>query len=109
MKQSKSTVKKGVSPSPYSTSFIKLDQIWTQIKKKVILFPKKAKNFVYKGKDGTKISAKLIQKKFEESAVFRKKRNYVMYESKLKTENTQIMKNKTPNSKPWVFRQPFQE
>ena len=44
-------------------------------------------------KDGTKIISKLTQEKFEETAVLRKKRNYVMYESKLKTEkNTQIMK-----------------
>ena len=71
---------------------------------------KESKDLVYKGKDGTKISAKHTQEKFEESAVLRKKRNYAMYESKLKTEkNTQIMKNETPNSKPRVFRQPFQE
>ena len=105
MKKSKSTVKKGVSPNPYSTSSKKLDQIRTgKVESQKI--SKESKDFVYKGKDGTKISAKVIQEKFEESAVLRKKRNYVMYESKLKTENTQIMKIEAPNSKPRIFRQP---
>ena len=106
MKKSKSTVKKGVSPNPYSTSSKKLDQIRTgKVESQKI--SKESKDFVYKGKDGTKISAKVIQEKFEESAVLRKKRNYVMYESKLKTEkNTEITKIEAPNSKPRVFRQP---
>ena len=104
MKHSKSTVKKGVSPNPYSTSNKKLDQIRTgKVESQTI--SKESKDFVYKGKDGTKIISKLTQEKFEETAVLRKKRNYVMYESKLKTEkNTQIMKIEAPNSNPRVFR-----
>ena len=106
MKHSKSTVKKGVSPNPYLTSNKKLDQIRTgKVESQTI--SKESKDFVYKGKDGTKIISKLTQEKFEETAVLRKKRNYVMYESKLKTEkNTQIMKIEAPNSKPRIFRQP---
>ena len=106
MKHSKSTVKKGVSPNPYSTSNKKLDQIRTgKVESQTI--SKESKDLVYKGKDGTKIISKLIQEKFEETGVLRKKRNYVMYESKLKTEkNTQIMKIEAPNSKPRIFRQP---
>ena len=106
MKQSKSTVKKGVSPNPYSTSSKKLDQIRTgKVESQTI--SKESKDFVYKGKNGIKISAKLIQEKHEESAVLRKKRNYVMYQSKLKTEkNTEITKIEAPNSKPIIYRQP---
>ena len=59
MKQSKSTVKKGVSPNPYSTSSKKLDQIRTgKVESQTI--SKESKDFVYKGKNGIKISAKVI-------------------------------------------------
>ena len=56
------------------------------------------------GKDGSKIIKNQTEEQFEESAVTRKKRNYVMYESKLTTEkNTQITelkKKKKPVRQP---------
>jgi hypothetical protein len=51
------------------------------------------KNIIVTGKDGSKIVKRQTEEKFEESGVKKKKRNYVMYESKLGTErNTQITK-----------------
>ena len=90
MKSSKEIVKRGPSPKPFVSSSKKLDQIrlGTRERKKT---REESKDFVFKGKDGSKITSKVTQKKFEETAVLRKKRNYVMYESKLGTEkDTQI-------------------
>ena len=44
------------------------------------------KNIVITEKDGTKITEKQIKEVIEESTVKRRKKNYVMYESKLGTE-----------------------
>ena len=107
MKKSKPTIKKSISPNPFSTSSEKLDLIRTGGKVEHQVTSKESKNFIYKIKGGTKISAKVIKQKFEDAAVLRKKRNYVMYESKLGTEkNTQITAIEEPNSKPIIFREP---
>ena len=53
------------------------------------------------GKDGSKITKKETAEKYEETTVKRKKRNYIMYESKLGTEkNTQIIGVEKPMKKP---------
>ena len=62
-------------------------------------------------KSGDKIIAVEKEKKFEEAGVTRKKRNYVMYESKLGTEkNTEITQiaapKPTPKPKPKPVREP---
>ena len=60
----------------------------------------KSNDVVYTGKDGTKIIKKETEEKYEETAVRRKKRNYVMYESKLGTEkNTELTKIDKPKPK----------
>ena len=46
------------------------------------------KDIVITGKDGSKIIQRQKEEKFEETAVLRKKKNYVMYEAKLGTETT---------------------
>jgi hypothetical protein len=52
-------------------------------------------------KDGSKITKKETAEKYEETTVKRKKRNYIMYESKLGTEkNTQIIGIEKPIKKP---------
>ncbi len=66
------------------------------------------KNIVVTGKDGSKIVKRQTEEKFEESGVTKKKRNYVMYESKLGTEkNTQITKiQQQVKKKPKPVREP---
>lgn len=55
---------------------------------------------VLSGKDGSKITKKQMAEKFEETTVKRKKKNYIMYESKLGTEkNTEITKIAGPKPK----------
>jgi hypothetical protein len=55
---------------------------------------------VVSGKDGSKITKKETAEKFEETAVRKKKKNYVMYESKLGTEkSTEIKKIEAPKPK----------
>lgn len=62
------------------------------------------KSVVVHGNDGSKIVKNQTEEKFEESGVTRKKRNYIMYESKLSTEkNTEIKefkKKKKPVRRP---------
>ena len=59
------------------------------------------------GKDGSKITKKQIAEKFEETTVKRKKKNYIMYESKLGTEkNTQITREEKKIKKPKPVREP---
>ena len=59
------------------------------------------KAIVVSGKDGSKIIKKKMTERFEETTVKRKKRNYVMYESKLGTEkNTEIKSVHKPKPKP---------
>ena len=63
------------------------------------------KAMVVTGKDGTKIVQKKMTEKYEETTVKRKKRNYVMYESKLGTEkNTEIRSIAKPKKKPSPVR-----
>jgi hypothetical protein len=58
------------------------------------------KNIVITGKDGSKIIQSQKEEKFEETAVLRKKKNYVMYEAKLGTETTtDITKIDAPRKK----------
>lgn len=66
------------------------------------------KNIVLTGRDGSKIVKRQTEEKFEESGVTKKKRNYVMYESKLGTEkNTQITKiQQQVKKKPKPVREP---
>ena len=59
------------------------------------------KNIVITEKDGTKITEKQIKEVIEESTVKRRKKNYVMYESKLGTEKkSEITSVLKPKSKP---------
>ena len=59
------------------------------------------------GKDGSKITKRQTAEKFEETTVKRKKRNYIMYESKLGTEkNTQITREQMKIQKPRPVRTP---
>ena len=59
------------------------------------------KAIVLSGKDGSKIIKKQTAEKYEETTVKRKKRNYVMYESKLGTEkNTEVKSFHKPKPKP---------
>ena len=56
---------------------------------------------ILSGKDGSKIIKKQTEEKYEETTVKRKKRNYVMYESKLGTEkNTEVKSFHKPKPKP---------
>jgi hypothetical protein len=58
-------------------------------------------------KDGSKITKKQTAEKFEETTVKRKKKNYIMYESKLGTEkNTQITREEKKIQKPKPVRTP---
>ena len=81
----------------------KLEKIKSGEKTKTQIGGVSEKKNVIQGKDA-KIHITEKQKKFEESGVTRKKRNYVMYESKLGTEkekNMQILKEiKKPKPKP---------
>ena len=81
----------------------KLEKIKSGGKTKTQIGGVSEKKNVIQGKDA-KIHITEKQKKFEESGVTRKKRNYVMYESKLGTEkekNMQILKEiKKPKPKP---------
>lgn len=55
---------------------------------------------VVSGKDGSKITKRETAEKYEETTVRKKKKNYVMYESKLGTEkHTQIKKIEAPKPK----------
>ena len=77
-------MKRGASSVPKS----KLDQIKSGGKtKKQVGGVKESKNVIH-GKGG-KYTITETEKKFEESGVSRKKRNYVMYEAKLGTEKEQ--------------------
>ena len=62
---------------------------------------------IISGKDGSKITKRETAEKFEETTVKRKKRNYIMYESKLGTEkNTQITREQMKIKKPRPVRTP---
>ena len=66
----------------------KLKQIQTGSKNKRTTYGGEKKNIVITGKDGSKIIQSQKEEKFEETAVLRKKKNYVLYEAKLGTETT---------------------
>jgi hypothetical protein len=66
----------------------------------VLLEEVSKKKIVITGKDGSKIIQNQTETKTEETAVLRKKRNYVMYEAKLGTETTtDITKIDAPKKK----------
>ena len=105
--QSAVTTKKG--DAELSTSK-KLDQIRSGEKIKRSKGATESKNVISAGAGGAKYFTKETEEKYEETAVLRKKRNYVMYESKLGTEkNTEIVGQIAPlkpKAPPKPVRQP---
>ena len=97
MKKQDKVVKKAADPQMSHSS--KLAQIQSGAKSKRSTGGEK-KNIVITGKDGSKIIQSQKEEKFEETAVLRKKKNYVMYEAKLGTETTtDITKIDAPRKK----------
>ena len=95
---------------PELTTSKKLDQIKTgaQIKRQTGGTEKKQQ--IISGKNGAKTVVQETEEKFEETAVLRKKRNYVMYESKLGTEkNTEITQIAAPKPAPKPKPKPVRE
>ena len=93
---------------PQLSTASKLDQIRTGKTIKRTKSGIEKKDIVVTGKDGSKIVKRQTEEKFEESGVTKKKRNYVMYESKLGTEkNTHITKiQQQVKKKPKPVREP---
>jgi hypothetical protein len=86
---------------PQQSHASKLDQIKTGKKNVRTTGGSEQKKIVITGKDGSKIIQNQTETKTEETAVLRKKRNYVMYEAKLGTETTtDITKIDAPKPKP---------
>lgn len=110
MKKVKIAEQRNTDPMKYSSSSKKLEQIRSGKGLKRQTTMKQSKDIVIE-KGGVKITEKVIQEKFEETAVLRKKRNYVMYESKLGTEkNREILKIEAPKQKPKIIKiRPRQE
>ena len=107
-KRTEKTVKQA---DPELTTSKKLDQIKTGAKIKRQTGGTEKKETIIGGKNGAKTVVHETEEKFEETAVLRKKRNYVMYESKLGTEkNTEITQiaapKPTPKPKPKPVREP---
>lgn len=104
----KKVEKKVRQGEPELTTSKKLDQIKTGAKIKRQTGGTEKKQTVVAGKDGAKTVVHETEEKFEETAVLRKKRNYVMYESKLGTEkNTEITQIAAPpKPKPKPAREP---
>ena len=107
----KKTEKKVRQGEPELTTSKKLDQIKTGAKIKRQTGGTEKKEVIIGGKNGAKTVVHETEEKFEETAVLRKKRNYVMYESKLGTEkNTEITQiaapKPTPKPKPKPVREP---
>ena len=107
-RKTEKTVKKA---DPELTTSKKLDQIKSGAKIKRQTGGAEKKETIVSGKNGTKTVVHETEEKFEETAVLRKKRNYVMYESKLGTEkNTEITQiaapKPTPKPKPKPVREP---
>ena len=85
---------------PQQSHASKLDQIKTGKKNVRTTGGSEQKKIVITGKDGSKIIQNQTETKTEETAVLRKKRNYVMYEAKLGTETTtDITKIDAPKKK----------
>ena len=107
-KKTETMVRQG---DPELTTSKKLDQIKTGAKIKRQTGGTEKKDTIISGKNGSKTVVRETEEKFEETAVLRKKRNYVMYESKLGTEkNTEITQiaapKPTPKPKPKPVREP---
>ena len=97
----KTTETKVRQGDPELTTSKKLDQIKTGAKIKRQTGGTEKKNTIISGKNGAKTVVHETEEKFEETAVLRKKRNYVMYESKLGTEkNTEITQIAAPKPTP---------
>ena len=97
--ESKQVIKKAADPQQSHSN--KLDQIKTGKKNVRTTGGSEQKSIVITGKDGSKIIQHQTETKTEETAVLRKKRNYVMYEAKLGTEtSTDITKIDAPKPKP---------
>ena len=95
--ETKKTVKKA---DPQQSHASKLDQIKTGKKNVRTTGGSDQKKIVITGKDGSKIIQHQTETKTEETAVLRKKRNYVMYEAKLGNEKTtDITKIDAPKKK----------
>ena len=77
-----SSRQKGVLPRPSSD---KLEIIRSGKKKKSITGYKESKNITFSAKDGKYVAIEK-EKKFEEAGVTKKKKNFLMFESKLGTE-----------------------
>ena len=96
----KTTTETKRKADPQLTTQEKLKQIQTGAKNKRTTGGGEKKNIVITGKDGSKIIQSQKEEKFEETAVLRKKKNYVMYEAKLGTETTtDITKINAPKPK----------
>ena len=97
-KKTETKVRQG---DPELTTSKKLDQIKTGAKIKRQTGGTEKKDTIISGKNGAKTVVHETEEKFEETAVLRKKRNYVMYESKLGTEkNTEITQIAAPKPTP---------
>ena len=89
-----------MSTIPQLTTNEKLEQIRSGKKLERRKSQLDIKDVVVSGKDGSRIIQKKVTEKYEETTVKRKKKNYVMYESKLGTEkNTQIKSIEKPKPK----------
>ena len=82
--------REAVTPGPAVSSAEKVDFIRKGKKKKTITKYQQNKNVTYRSQ-GDQIIVIEKEKKFDETGVSRKKRNYVMYESKLGTEKERDM------------------
>jgi hypothetical protein len=106
-KKTETKVRQG---EPELTTSKKLDQIKTGAKIKRQTGGTETKNTIISGKNGAKTVVQQTEEKFEETAVLRKKRNYVMYESKLGTEkNTEITQIAAPKPAPKPKPKPVRE
>ena len=104
MKKTKTIQQRNTEPIKYSLSSKKLEQIRSGGGLERQTTSKQSKDIVIE-KGGVKITEKVVQEKFEETAVLRKKRNYVMYESKLGTEkNREILKIEAPKQKTKIIK-----
>jgi hypothetical protein len=106
----KTTETKVRQGDPELTTSKKLDQIKTGAKIKRQTGGTEKKDTIISGKNGSKTVVRETEEKFEETAVLRKKRNYVMYESKLGTEkNTEITQIAAPKPAPKPKPKPVRE
>ena len=106
-RRTEKTVREG---DPELTTSKKLDQIKTGAKIKRQTGGTEKKETIVAGKDGAKTVVHETEEKFEETAVLRKKRNYVMYESKLGTEkNTEITQIASTKPTPKTKTKPVRE